>query len=210
MLVCLVDVFTGIADVSVGCEDFVAYDVEFFSLFVDDGACFGHYVMDVHDAFRYCFDLVIFLLHKTSFHLKLDLQILLLVKRILMSLITTSMSKFIPCASCVFISLLILWALCCWKFFFFHFYLFRWEGFVIIGWIQKLLSSVPLNSKLLLCSSNLSRCIWIEVGLLKLNKGIFNLLDAAVDDWLLSLKAGENGDWTVDSYWSVEAIVAIF
>lgn len=108
MLVCLVDVFTGVADVSVGCEDFIAYDVEFLSLFMDDGACLGHYVMDVHDAFGYCFDLVVFLLHKTSFHLKLHLQILLLVKRILMSLVTTSMSKFIPCASSVFLSFFIL------------------------------------------------------------------------------------------------------
>lgn len=163
MLVCLVDVFTGIADVSVGCEDFVAYDVEFFSLFVDDGACFGHYVMDVHDAFRYCFDLVIFLLHKTSFHLKLDLQILLLVKRILMSLITTTMSKFVPCATCILILLLILNNFRCRKLFFLRLYLFRHESFMIIRRIQKLLPSISLNSKLLLGCSNLPCCIWIKV-----------------------------------------------
>ena len=135
-------------------------------MLVDDGTCFSHYVMDIHYAFCYGFYLVVFLLHETSLHFELDLQILFLVKRILMSLITTTMSKFIPCTACMFIFLLILYTLRCRKFFFLSFYLFRRESFMIISRIQKLLSSISLNSKLLLSCSNLPCCIWIKVWLL--------------------------------------------
>ncbi len=137
--------------------------------------------MDVHYALGYRFDLAVLLLHETPLHLELDLQILLLVKRILMGLVATAMSKFIPCTACILFFLLILAALSCWKFLFLSFYLSGCEGFVIIGRIQKLLSSISLNPKLLLGCSNLPCRIRIEVRLLELYEGIFYLFDTAVD-----------------------------
>lgn len=163
MLVCLDDVFTGIVDVSVGREDLIADYIQFFTVLVNDCACFIHYVMDVHNTFGYFLDLVVFLLHEASLHFELDLQILFFVKRILMSLITTTMSKFVPCATCILILLLILNNFRCRKLFFLRLYLFRHESFMIIRRIQKLLPSISLNSKLLLGCSNLPCCIWIKV-----------------------------------------------
>ena len=163
MLICLDYVFAGIMDVSVGGEDLIANYVQFFSVLMNYCARFSHNVVDVHYTFGYGFDLVVFLVHETSLHFELDLQILFLVKRILMSLITATMSNFIPCATCMLLFLLILHTLRCWKFFFLSFYLLRYECFMIIRRIQKLLPSISLNSKLLLSCSNLPCCIWIKV-----------------------------------------------
>lgn len=132
MLVCFDDIFTGVMNVSIGGEDLITDYVKLFSLLMDNRACFVHYVMDVHYTFCYGFYLVIFLLHKTSLHFELDLQILLLIKRILMSFVTM-MSNFIPWISWIPICFLILHTFRSWKFFFLHFYLFRFDSLMIIS-----------------------------------------------------------------------------